>query len=115
MIEIKLHRLPHGVPVAHRVDPVAGAQRLGRHGEHRGAHRGADVEAVGDAPGDGGGRVKANREYELIVRRDSAFHLTAVVSAALCFLGGAVNAVGIRNEELHAAKPDDLVPDEATG
>lgn len=32
-----------------------------------------------------------------------AFHLTAVVSAALCFLGGLVNGFGIRNEELHEA------------
>lgn len=36
----------------------------------------------------------------------SAFHLTAIVSALLCFAGGAVNAVGIRNEELHAGHPD---------
>lgn len=32
-----------------------------------------------------------------------AFHLTALVSAALCFVGAAINGVGIRNEELHGA------------
>lgn len=32
-----------------------------------------------------------------------AFHLTAIVSAGLCFLGGAVNAVGIRNQDLHGS------------
>ncbi len=30
-----------------------------------------------------------------------AFHLTALVAAALCGLGAAVNGIGIRNEELH--------------
>jgi hypothetical protein len=32
-----------------------------------------------------------------------AFHLTALASAALCFLGAAVNGIGIRNQELHGA------------
>jgi len=37
----------------------------------------------------------------------SAFHLTAIVSAGLCFLGGVVNAFGIRNEELHGSDQAD--------
>ena len=32
-----------------------------------------------------------------------AFHLTALVAAALCFAGAAINGAGIRNEELHGA------------
>ncbi|MGH2756678.1 MAG: MFS transporter [Actinomycetota bacterium] len=34
-----------------------------------------------------------------------AFHLTALAAAALCGLGAAVNAAGIRNEELHDHSP----------
>lgn len=48
----------------------------------------------------------ANAEVRDAVQRasTSAFHLTVIVSAGLCFLGAAVNAVGIRNEELHGAE-----------
>jgi len=37
----------------------------------------------------------------------NAFHLTALASALLCFAGAAINAVGIRNEDLrgHAEEP----------
>jgi len=35
-----------------------------------------------------------------------AFHLTALAAALLCAAGAAINAVGIRNEELHDHDPE---------
>lgn len=48
----------------------------------------------------------SQREMQQAVDEAStdAFHLTALASAALCFLGAAVNGVGIRNHELHGSE-----------
>lgn len=61
----------------------------------------AELSPFNPAPDDAGSEVReAVRSAST-----SAFHLTVVVSAGLCFAGAVVNAIGIRNEELHGADP----------
>lgn len=63
----------------------------------------AELSPFNPAPEDAGSEV----EQAVESASTRAFHLTAIVSASLCFLGGLVNGIGIRNEELHDAPTEE--------
>lgn len=60
----------------------------------------AEIQPFSPAPEDAGPDVVA----AIDTASTDAFRLSALVGAALCLAGGAINGMGIRNEELHGAE-----------